>query len=109
MNMTEFRAELRKIYDSSDVATDGTFVDTDLLKQNIDILDVVQSRIDLRKAGSSWKARCPFHDEKTGSFTVNTRKQTFKCFGCGEGGDVIKFVMLYDKCSFKEAIAKLGG
>jgi len=107
MNNTEFRKELKKIYNNSDVATDGTYIDTDLLKSKVNIVDIIQSRIDLKKRGSSYTAKCPFHGEKTGSFTVSEKRQTFKCFGCGATGDAIEFVMKYDKCTFKEAVCKL--
>ena len=63
----------------------------------------------LRRAGTSWKGLCPFHGEKTPSFNVHGDKGYFKCFGCGVGGDVIKFVELYDKVAFPEAVRSLAG
>ncbi len=77
------------------------------LKNSIDIIDVVGSFIELRKAGANYKANCPFHGEKTPSFVVSPTKQIYHCFGCGVGGDSIKFVMELEKLSYPEAIEKL--
>jgi len=77
------------------------------LKNSIDIVDVVGSFIELRKAGANYKANCPFHGEKTPSFVVSPSKQIYHCFGCGCGGDSIKFVMELEKLSYPEAIEKL--
>jgi len=77
------------------------------LKQTIDIVDVVGNYVELKKNGSNFKGLCPFHDEKTPSFIVSPVKQFYKCFGCGAGGDAIKFVMEYEKLSYPEAIEKL--
>lgn len=74
------------------------------LKGRISIVDVVSARIRLRKIGNVWKALCPFHKEKTGSFHVDETKGLYHCFGCDAGGDSIKFVMDYEKVSFWEAI-----
>ncbi len=74
------------------------------LKSRISIVDVVSARIRLHKVGNVWKALCPFHKEKTGSFHVDEAKGLYHCFGCGVGGDSIKFVMDYEKVSFMEAI-----
>lgn len=74
------------------------------VKRANDIVDVVGSYIELRKQGTNYFARCPFHGEKTASFSVNRNRQIFKCFGCGESGDVIKFVQKYESCSFFEAV-----
>jgi len=71
------------------------------------IVDVISSYIPLKKSGNNYKARCPFHDEKTASFTVNESKQIFKCFGCGKGGNAITFLMEYEKISFIEAMKRL--
>ena len=77
------------------------------LKNSIDIVDVISNYIELKKAGANFKANCPFHGEKTPSFVVSPQKQIFHCFGCGIGGDAIKFVMEYEKLSYPEAIEKL--
>lgn len=74
------------------------------------IADVVGHRLRLTRAGRTFEALCPFHAEKTPSFKVDTKKQTFHCFGCGAHGDAIDFVMKYDGVSFREAVeAILGG
>ena len=77
------------------------------LRNSIDIVDVVGNFIELRKAGANYKANCPFHGEKTPSFVVSPAKQIYHCFGCGVGGDSIKFVMELEKLSYPEAIEKL--
>ncbi len=77
------------------------------LKQIVDIVDVVGNYVELKKNGSNYKGLCPFHDEKTPSFIVSPTRQSFKCFGCGIGGDAIKFLMEYEKLSYPEAIEKL--
>lgn len=74
------------------------------LKSRISIVDVISARIRLQKMGNVWKALCPFHKEKTGSFNVDESKGLYHCFGCGAGGDAIKFVMEYEKVSFMEAV-----
>ena len=82
-----------------------SFID-DLLDR-ADIVDVVGSRVDLRKSGKNHSACCPFHDEKTPSFTVSSEKQFYYCFGCGAGGNAIGFVMDFDRVAFPEAVEKL--
>jgi len=77
------------------------------LKSTIDIVDVVGSYVELKKAGANFKANCPFHGEKTPSFVVSPSKQIYHCFGCGAGGDAIKFVMEMEKLNYPEAIEKL--
>jgi DNA primase len=77
------------------------------LKSHVDIVQVVQERVPLRKSGVTWKGLCPFHGEKTPSFHVNAEKGFFHCFGCGVGGDVIKFVELHDKVGFPDAVRQL--
>ena len=79
----------------------------DDLKTQADIVQVVQDTVPLKKAGSSYKGLCPFHSEKTPSFHVNGEKGFFHCFGCGTGGDVIKFVELQETLSFPEAVRHL--
>lgn len=81
------------------------FID-DLLDK-VDIVDVVGSRINLRKSGKNYSARCPFHDEKTPSFTVSPDKQFYYCFGCGAGGNALGFVMDYDRADFPRAVELL--
>jgi DNA primase len=83
----------------------ASFIDD--LKSHCDIVQVVQERVPLRRSGATWKGLCPFHGEKTPSFHVNGDKGFFHCFGCGVGGDVIKFVELYDKVTFPEAVRQL--
>jgi len=77
------------------------------LKNSIDIVDVIGNFIELRKAGANYKANCPFHGEKTPSFVVSPSKQIYHCFGCGLGGDSIKFLMELEKLSYPESIEKL--
>jgi DNA primase len=72
-----------------------------------DIVAVIQSYFPLKKAGSAYKAVCPFHSERTPSFQVNPARQIFKCFGCGAGGGVVKFVELYEHVSFPDAVRRL--
>jgi len=77
------------------------------LKNSLDIVDVIGSFIELKKAGANYKANCPFHGEKTPSFVVSPTKQIYHCFGCGVGGDSIKFLMELEKLNYPEAIEKL--
>lgn len=84
-----------------------SFID-DLLAR-VDIVDVIQERIPLKKAGRDWSARCPFHDERSPSFTVSPHKQFYHCFGCGAHGSAIKFLMDYDRLEFPDAIEELAG
>lgn len=72
-----------------------------------DLVQVINQRVPLKKAGGTYKACCPFHDEKTPSFNVNPQKQFYHCFGCGASGDAIKFLMEYDGLSFVEAVEAL--
>lgn len=81
---------------------EGHFLET--VRQGVNILDLVGSYLQLRKGGRNHQALCPFHHEKSPSFMVSEAKQIFKCFGCGEGGDVFKFVMLIENLSFPEAV-----
>ena len=77
------------------------------LKQTLDILDVIGSVVELKKSGSNYVACCPFHDEKTPSFVVSPVKGFYHCYGCGVGGDAIKFLMEYEKLSFVESVEKI--
>lgn len=72
-----------------------------------DIVEVISGYFPLKRAGSTYKATCPFHQERTPSFTVNPQRQIFKCFGCGAGGGVIRFVMSYENLDFVAAAKKL--
>jgi len=76
----------------------------DEVRAAADIVAVVSDSVSLRKAGSTYKGLCPFHGEKTPSFTVNRDKGFFHCFGCGVGGDVFKFVELQEKVGFQESV-----
>ncbi len=80
----------------------------DLLNR-IDIVDVVSRHVPLKKAGANYQACCPFHDEKTPSFTVSPTKQFYHCFGCGAHGNAIGFVMAYGGLNYVEAIRDLAG
>lgn len=81
------------------------FID-DLLAR-IDIVDVIASRVDLKKAGKNYTALCPFHHEKTPSFSVNSSKQFYYCFGCGATGNALKFVTEFDHLDFVDAVEEL--
>jgi DNA primase len=83
------------------------FID-DLLER-VDIVDVIDSRVNLRKSGKNYSALCPFHDEKSPSFSVNPDKQFYYCFGCGAGGNAIGFLMEYERLDFPAAVEKLAG
>ncbi len=83
------------------------FID-DLLVR-VDIVDLIDSYVPLKKAGTSYKARCPFHDEKSPSFSVNRKKQFYHCFGCGAGGNAISFLMEFSHLDFVEAVEDLAG
>jgi len=72
-----------------------------------DIVEIVSGYIPLKRAGKDYKALCPFHNEKTPSFMISPQKQIFHCFGCGVGGDVINFVMKYERIEFVEAVRML--
>lgn len=73
------------------------------LKDSLNIVEIIEHYLPLRKVGVNYQCLCPFHNEKTPSFIVNPNKNIFYCFGCGENGDSIKFVMLYKHLSFIEA------
>ena len=79
----------------------------DEVKSRSDIVNVISQYISLKNSGSSYSGLCPFHSEKTGSFHVNQNKQIYKCFGCGEGGDVINFIMKIENLDFMEAVKLL--
>lgn len=77
------------------------------VKRRLDIVDIIGSRVELRRAGRNFKTVCPFHQEKTPSFVVFPDRQTYHCFGCGKSGDVISFLMETDSLDFKEALHQL--
>src|SRR5665647_1632482 len=73
-----------------------------------DIVEVIADYMTLKRTGNSFKGKCPFHNEKTPSFTVSREKQLYHCFGCGAGGNVITFVMEIEKFPFVDALKFLG-
>lgn len=77
------------------------------VKSKVDIAEIIGERVVLKKAGRHFKGLCPFHSEKSPSFIVSSERQSFKCFGCQEGGDVITFLQKYDGMSFLEALEML--
>jgi DNA primase len=77
------------------------------VREAIDIVELIGSYVDLRQAGHNFKARCPFHKERTPSFVVSPERQLFHCFGCGVGGDAFSFVMKHDGLEFPEALQLL--
>jgi DNA primase len=79
----------------------------DDLLERVDIVDVIDRRVKLRKSGKNYTARCPFHEEKTPSFSVNPDKQFFYCFGCGAGGNALGFLMDYENLDFPRAVEAL--
>ena len=79
----------------------------DDLLDRVDIVDVINSRVQLKKTGKNYSACCPFHDEKTPSFTVSPDKQFYYCFGCQANGNALGFVMDYERLSFPEAVEQL--
>src|ERR1017187_9964425 len=74
------------------------------IKNRIDIIDVVGEFVKLKKRGANYLGLCPFHNEKTPSFTVSPTKEIFKCFGCGRSGNTISFLMEHEKYSYVEAL-----
>jgi DNA primase len=74
------------------------------VRRTADIVRLISDHVALKKMGTSWKGLCPFHQEKTPSFNVRSEPAVFHCFGCGEGGDVFKFVMLHERVGFPEAL-----
>jgi DNA primase len=79
----------------------------DEIRSKIDIVQLISEYLPLKKSGRNFKALCPFHSEKTPSFIVSPERQIWKCFGCGLGGDIFKFLMEYEKMEFGEALRTL--
>jgi DNA primase len=80
------------------------------VKQGVDLAAVIRSRgVELKKNGKGYVGRCPFHADQNPSLSVNTKEKLWKCFGCGTGGDAIRFIELFDKVGFREAVEKLSG
>jgi DNA primase len=76
------------------------------VKSKLSIVDVVGESVQLRKAGTTLKGLCPFHGEKTPSFVVTPARESWHCFGCGEGGDIFSFVMRREGLTFPEALKR---
>ena len=79
----------------------------DEIRSRIDIADLIGAYVPLKHAGGSYKACCPFHHEKTPSFTVNVERQRYHCFGCGEDGDIFTFLMKHNGLTFVDAVQQL--
>ena len=79
----------------------------DQINETADIVDIVSQRVDLQKRGKDYFGLCPFHSEKTPSFSVAPDKGIFHCFGCGKGGNSINFLMEYEKIDFMDAVMEL--
>lgn len=77
------------------------------VRNRTNIVDVISQYVNLQKKGSQYFGLCPFHNEKTGSFSVSPQKQMYYCFGCGKGGNVFSFLMDYENMTFKEAVEEL--
>lgn len=77
------------------------------VRSRTDIVDVISQYVNLQKKGTQYFGLCPFHNEKTGSFSVSPQKQMYYCFGCGAGGNVFSFLMAYENMTFKEAVEEL--
>ena len=77
----------------------------DRVREAVDMVELVSQKTYLRRSGTRWSGLCPFHDERTPSFAVNPEEKLYYCFGCGEGGDVFKFVQQTEALEFQEAVA----
>src|SRR5262249_37198731 len=87
-------------------AVSGRIAETSVeqVKDRVDMLELVRTRTELERAGSEWRGRCPFHDERTPSFWVDAVNKRYHCFGCGAGGDAITFTRQTQGLEFKEAV-----
>ena len=79
----------------------------DELLSRVDLVDVIGARIELKRTGQRFSALCPFHDERSPSFSVNQDKQFYHCFGCKSSGNAIKFIMEFDRLDFPAAVKSL--
>jgi len=79
----------------------------DRILEAANIVDVISEYVSLRKAGTSYKGLCPFHDDRTPSFSVSPAKGVYKCFSCGEAGNVVNFIMKHDQMTYPEALKVL--
>ncbi|HEY3348032.1 MAG TPA: CHC2 zinc finger domain-containing protein, partial [Nitrospirota bacterium] len=79
----------------------------DRVRSSVDIVDIVSEKVKLKRSGANYMGLCPFHSEKTPSFTVSPAKQIFHCFGCGAGGDALEFLIRSENFSFPDAIRRL--
>ena len=79
----------------------------DEIRARVDLVDLVGAVVPLKRAGERWKGLCPFHQEKTPSFTVNPKQNIFYCFGCHAGGDAFEFMRRHDRLEFPEAVRLL--
>src|SRR3712207_9163501 len=77
------------------------------VREAVDMVELVGARSDLKRVGSRWTGLCPFHDERTPSFSVNAENKLYYCFGCGESGDAIRFVEATEALDFKESVEDL--
>ena len=78
------------------------------VRQSNDIVDVISSYVNLKRSGSNYMGLCPFHNEKSASFSVSPGKQMYYCFGCGAGGNVFTFLMEYEKSYFCGSNGRIG-
>ncbi|MEC6996667.1 MAG: CHC2 zinc finger domain-containing protein, partial [Pseudomonadota bacterium] len=78
-----------------------------VIKERVNLVEILSNDLKLIKSGSNYKALCPFHEEKTPSFTINVAKQNYVCYGCGKSGDVFSYIMEKYKITFREALEKI--